>query len=101
MVPPKAGAPVPHSRLAVLQEMAGTTLSRNLKPLVRDGLVVIEQGKDRRTRHVAITPEGQFALERARPLWQSVQERVVAEVGQDRVDRLLEELAELTARVRR
>lgn len=96
----RADAPVAHSRLASAQEMAGTTLSRNLKPLVRDGLVRIEPGQDRRTRYVAITPAGEAVLERARPLWRSVQERVIAEVGDDRVERLLGELTELLERLR-
>ncbi len=96
----RAGAPVPHSHLASAQEMAGTTLSRNLKPLVRDGLVRIEPGQDRRTRYVALTPAGEAALERARPLWRSVQERVIAEVGDDQVERLLGELTELLERLR-
>jgi DNA-binding MarR family transcriptional regulator len=96
----RAGAPVPHNRLASAQEMAGTTLSRNLKPLVRDGLVRIKPGQDRRTRYVVITAAGEAALERARPLWRSVQERVIAEVGDDRVENLLGELTELLERLR-
>jgi DNA-binding MarR family transcriptional regulator len=96
----RAAGPVPHHRLASAQEMASTTLSRNLKPLARDGLVRIEPGQDRRKRYVFITPEGQAALERARPLWRSVQDRVIAEVGDDRVDRLLGELTDLLERVR-
>jgi DNA-binding MarR family transcriptional regulator len=96
----RAGRPMPHGELANRQEMAATTLSRTLKPLVRDGLVRIEPGKDRRTRNVAITPDGEAALARARPLWQSVQQRVVADVGQERVDRLLAELADLVAHLR-
>ena len=36
-----------------------------------------------------MTETGEAVLEAARPLWRSVQERVVAEVGQERVERLL------------
>ena len=96
----RAEQPLPHSRLAEMQEMAGTTLSRNLKPLVRDGLVRIEPGVDRRTRYVTITPEGLATLERARPLWRAVQARVVADLGEERIDRLLGELADLVAHLR-
>lgn len=96
----RAGRPLLQSDLADLQEMASTTLSRNLKPLVRDGLVRIEPGDDRRTRYVAITPKGETVLETARPLWRAVQSRVVAEVGEDRVDRLLRELSDLVAHLR-
>lgn len=96
----RVGRPILHSELAAMQEMARTTLSRNLKPLVRDGLVRIAAGDDRRTRLVAITEAGQTVLEEARPLWQSVQGRVVAEVGEERVERLLAELADVVGRMR-
>ncbi len=96
----RAGRPLPQGELAAQQEMAGTTLSRTLKPLARDGLVRIVPGEDRRTRYVAITEAGEAALEEARPLWRSVQEHVVTEVGPERVERLLAELAEVTGRLR-
>ena len=85
---------------AAMQEMAGTTLSRNLKPLARDGLVRIQPGDDRRTRYVAITEAGQTVLEEARPLWQSVQARVVTEAGEERVERVLAERAGLLGTLR-
>ena len=97
----RAPAPLSHSQLAAAQLMAGTTLSRNLAPLVRDGLVRIDPGLDRRTRFVSITPEGLAEIERARPLWQSVQAHVVAEFGDERSRRLLAELSELVAQLRK
>lgn len=93
--------PIAHSQLAEAQAMAGTTLSRNLTPLLRDGFITIEPGRDRRRRLVSITPEGQAALERARPLWRSVQERLVTEAGAERITLLLGELHDLVARVQR
>ena len=96
----RAGRPIAHGELAERQEMAATTLSRTLKPLVRDGLVSITPGHDRRTRFVTITPAGEAALARAHPLWQSVQGRIVAEFGQERVDRLLAELHDLVSDLR-
>jgi DNA-binding MarR family transcriptional regulator len=96
----RTGRPLSHGELAAMQEMAGTTLSRNLKPLVRDGLVRIAPGDDRRTRFVTITEAGETVLEDARPRWRSVQERVVAEVGEERVERLLGELDELLGQLR-
>ena len=64
----RVGEPMLHSALAEAQLMAPATLSRNLKPLQRDGLVRISPGNDRRTRDVDLTSTGQEALERARPL---------------------------------
>ena len=77
----RAGRPLPHGELAAKQEMAGTTLSRTLKPLTRDGLVRIVPGEDRRTRYVAITEVGEAALEEARPLWRSVLSRPPSRTG--------------------
>src|SRR5690606_31076543 len=81
----RAGEPMLHSALAEAQLMAPATLSRNLKPLQRDGLVTIAPGEDRRTRYVALTDAGREALERARPLWRAMQDRVEAKLGAERV----------------
>lgn len=96
----EADGSMPHGQLASRQEMAGTTLSRNLQPLLRDGLVAISPGADRRTRIVTITDRGQETLARARPLWWTVQERVIADVGEAETARLLDELASLIAQLR-
>jgi DNA-binding MarR family transcriptional regulator len=90
-------APISHHQLAEVQAMAGPTLSRNLTPLVRDGLVQVAPGTDRRTRFVSVTAQGEEALTDARPLWQAVQERIVAEVGVGRIELLLAELRHLVA----
>jgi DNA-binding MarR family transcriptional regulator len=95
-----ANGALPHGQLASRQEMAGTTLSRTLKPLLRDGLVEIVPGADRRTRLVTITPRGEEALAQARPLWRAVQERVITDVGEPGAVRLLEDLASLIAQLR-
>ncbi len=96
----RARRPLPHRELAMLQGMAPATLSRNLQPLARDGLVCIEPGEDRRTRLVAITPCGEDALAEARPLWQSIQTRVVEELGEARAEGLINELADVLALLR-
>lgn len=96
----RAGRPLPHAELADRQEMAGTTLSRTVKPLVRDGLIALTPGQDRRTRYVAITPAGEAVLAQARPLWAAVQDRLIADLGQERIEQLLGELGELVAYLR-
>lgn len=96
----RAGRPIPHGELADAQVMAGTTLTRNLAPLVRDGLVHIEPGDDRRTRLISITEKGLAARDLARPLWQEAQARVRGAAGNERIDHLLAELSDLVARIR-
>jgi DNA-binding MarR family transcriptional regulator len=71
------GEPVPITRLADALSLDRTTLARDLGPLTDRGLVAIRTGDDRRTRVVRLTGQGRDALERAYPLWQSAQARIV------------------------
>jgi DNA-binding MarR family transcriptional regulator len=70
--------PLPTSRLAEFLGLERTTLTRNLRPLVRDGLVRIEEGEDRRIREVAVTPSGKEAARRAFPFWKRAQDAALA-----------------------
>ncbi len=70
--------PIPTTRLADLQGLERTTLTRNLRPLLRDGFVRVEEGEDRRVHKVAITPAGEEAARRAFPLWKKAQDAALA-----------------------
>lgn len=66
-LPPSIGA------VAELLVMDRTTLTANLKPLERDGLVEnVVDAQDRRVRRVALTPAGATVLARAMPVWTAV-----------------------------
>jgi DNA-binding MarR family transcriptional regulator len=69
---------IPTTRLADLQGLERTTLTRNLGRLVRDGFVRIDEGEDRRVRKVAITPAGEEAARRAYPFWKKAQDAALA-----------------------
>ncbi|HKK07985.1 MAG TPA: MarR family transcriptional regulator [Gemmatimonadota bacterium] len=72
----------PMGELADVLAMDVTTLSRNLRPLRKAGLVRSERSEaDRRVRLVKVTEEGRRTLERALPLWQEAHERVVEVLG--------------------
>ncbi len=74
--------------------MDRTTLTRNLKPLEKQGFIRIMPGKeDRREREVTLTLAGQEILSEALPLWKTVQESVTEALGQGRVTRLLKDLS--------
>ena len=62
-------APISINRLAEFMEMDRTTLTRNLGLLIKQHLVHLEEGEDRRMRIVRLTGEGEQALGRAWPLW--------------------------------
>jgi DNA-binding MarR family transcriptional regulator len=77
------------NELAERMAVDRTTLSRNLKPLVRGGLLEVRPGKDGRTRLVRLTPAGEQALEEAYPLWQQAQREIVGVLGEERHEALL------------
>ena len=80
------------SELAETMVMDRTTLTRNLRPLERDGLLRSEPGTDRRVREVALTRKGQKILFEAYPLWQKAQKTVARGLGPKRMQHLITEL---------
>jgi DNA-binding MarR family transcriptional regulator len=70
--------PLPTTRLADFLGLERTTLTRNLGPLLRDGLVRIDEGEDRRIRKAAITSAGEEAARRAFPFWKKGQDAALA-----------------------
>lgn len=73
--------PITVTRLSEMLVMDRTTLARNLNPLQKKGLIEVYSGKDRRTRFVNITPEGNEILTRALPLWRQAQKKVLNVLG--------------------
>ena len=82
----------PLLRVAEELSLDRTTLTRNLQPLERAGLVASSPGKDQRVRLLRLTEAGQRALQRAYPLWEEAQTKVVKALGQRRWRTLLEGL---------
>lgn len=74
--PPSIGS------VASLLAMDRTTLTANLKPLERRGLLRVEPDpKDRRGRRISLTPEGLAVLDRATPIWERTHVLVEAKLG--------------------
>jgi DNA-binding MarR family transcriptional regulator len=94
------GGDEPLTRLAEALVIDRTTLTRNLKPLVRDGLVRIEQEEDQRVRKISLTDAGRRAFDDARPRWEEAQSRIVKKLGPARWSGFLEDLAATTAAAR-
>jgi DNA-binding MarR family transcriptional regulator len=80
---------VPLMRLAEELGLDRTTLTRNLQPLERAGMVSSGPGKDQRVRLLRLTDGGRRAVQRAYPLWEEAQGRVVKALGQRRWTDLL------------
>lgn len=72
--------------------MDRTTLTRNLKPLEKQGLISVVQQSDKRSKGYALTEKGINLLERCYPLWESAQNQIVSDTGEDRYKALLAEV---------
>ena len=77
----RMAGPTTVTNVAHALRMDRTTLPRNLQPLVRDGLVQMATGHDRRERVVHLTDSGELALLNAVPLWDQVQGEVSDLIG--------------------
>lgn len=83
--------------LAKLLVMDRTTLTRNLRPLQRDGLVQLDDGPDRRSKALHLTSKGRKALAQARPLWEAIEATVRGIVADDELTQLRSLLKRVTS----
>jgi DNA-binding MarR family transcriptional regulator len=79
---------VPLSRLAEALVMDRTTLTRNLGPLVRRGLVTDSGSEDKRVRSYALTARGQQLLARALPEWKAAQAHILRALAKEDAEQL-------------
>lgn len=88
----------PHMKdVADLLAMDRTTLTANLKPLERRGLVQITPDpKDKRGRLLTLTDEGMALLVRAFPIWDQTQRALEAQIAQPDPKQLLADLISLS-----
>lgn len=88
--PPTVGS------VAELLAMDRTTLTANLKPLERRGLLTVTpDAQDRRARRLTLTDDGLSLLEQAIPIWIATHEEIENGTDGD-VDALRDELNMLT-----
>ena len=82
--------------VAALLAMDRTTLTADLKPLVRRGLVQVSvDAADRRSRRLALTPAGRAALGASVPAWQGMEVAVEGLLARAAPDDLRAELRAL------
>lgn len=77
--------------------MDRSTLGHNLRPLLRRGLVVLQQdADDGRTRRVILTTKGAAKLSEGKVLWQAAQKEYERMIGKDAAVELRNTLHNLT-----
>jgi DNA-binding MarR family transcriptional regulator len=80
------------ARLARELVMDRSTITRNIHPLVVQGLLQVSGKSGRGGKSVEITKAGQDALINAVPFWEEAQEQLLRRMGQDRWDRVMVDL---------
>ena len=74
-----------------------STMTRTLQPLLDTKLVRIEPAQDDgRSKQVVLTAAGHKALDRGYALWNQTQDSLREQLGAERFDRLIEDLAAVT-----
>ena len=70
------------SALAETLALDRTTLGHNLRPLERDGFVLVEPDvRDGRIRRIRLTEQGRAKRDRCLPLWRATQDRFDTALG--------------------
>ncbi len=87
--------PLRPGALARATKMQPSTLTRNLRPLVQGGWVVMGEGSDARSRSVAVTAAGRDKHRQALRHWKDVQLRVNHLLGDVAVVALHRQLAQV------
>jgi DNA-binding MarR family transcriptional regulator len=77
--------PVRPVDLAREMKVDASTLSRNLRPLIDAGWIVMEPGADARSRVVSATDAGRDKRQEAQRRWRVAQEQLNATLGTQRV----------------
>ena len=89
--------PVTVTDLAEYLVMDRTTLTRNLKPLEKEGyLSILPDVTDKRSRRIALTNAGKTAQEMAMPYWQQAQSEMVFFMGEEDTKQLIRYLQRLS-----
>ena len=82
-----------HTTNAELQDrliLNQTTLTRGLKPLIRDGLIQAEPGLDKRQKILSLTPQGKDLYRRAEKSWRRAQDYMRQKLGADLAEQMIE-----------
>ena len=79
-----------NAELQELLVLEQTTLTRGLKPLIRDGYIKIEPGLDRRDKLLSLTAQGKHLYREADKKWQQAQDAVIRKLGRKTSEQMME-----------
>lgn len=78
-----------NSQLQDVLVLDQTSLSRGLKPLIRDGFIEVKEGVDRRQKQLMLSKEGKALFTEAEAQWEQAQTYVESSLGEDTKKQLL------------
>lgn len=84
------------TEMAAVLVMDRTTLTRNLKPLEKLGLIHAVTARDKRSRAYGLTQEGKDMVQKVLPVWEHTQNRIRDGFGAENLKRLMHELEAIT-----
>lgn len=84
-------------QLADQLDVDRTTLTRNLRPLEKEGYLTIGRGEDQREKRVELTRKGAKVLKEGFPAWCAIQGRIEALYGVEATAKLVGDLRKLAA----
>jgi MarR family transcriptional regulator for hemolysin len=70
--------------------MEQATVSRALKPLVRDGYIAVNEGANKREKALSLTPQGKALYQQALAPWNEAQNALKKKIGLGQEDLLIE-----------
>ena len=88
---------MPIGKLADSLVMERTALSRAIGPLARDGLIVVGDGPNGRTRRVALTAAGEVRFRAAQAHWRKAQKEFESLFGEADAEALRSALRRIVA----
>lgn len=78
-----------NSELQEAMSIDQTTLSRNLKPLIRDGYISVSQGDDLRVKLLSLSAEGKSLFKEGTKYWQRAQKEVMQKLGKENTEKVI------------
>ncbi|MEH6593437.1 MAG: MarR family transcriptional regulator [Halioglobus sp.] len=88
------------SQIQEILVMEQTTVSRALKPLIRDGYILVSEGANKREKALSLTLEGEALYQQALGPWKEAQKKLRKLIGKDQ-DQLLIELSQKIVEIKR
>lgn len=89
------------TELAAKMGLERTSLSRNLRPMEKDGLIAVSDERDHRRRYIKLTRQGKATYRKALPLWNQAQQELRQQLGAEdlkQLKSLLKRTAELVSK---